>query len=73
MGAEFRFITSGKDDFFGLADHWINKQEKIKVSDPERTVMDGLRMPEYCGGVTELARGIWIKKQELNDTRLIDY
>jgi len=73
MGAEFRFITSGKDSFFGLADHWITKQEKIRISNPERTVLDGLRMPEYCGGITELAKGIWIKKQELNDGKLIDY
>ena len=73
MGAEFRFITSGNDYFFGLADHWITKQEKIRISDPERTVLDGLRMPEYCGGVTELAKGIWIKKQELNDGKLVDY
>jgi predicted transcriptional regulator of viral defense system len=73
MGAEFRFITSGKDYSFGLEDHWVTKQEKIRISDPERTVMDGLRMPEYCGGVTELARGIWIKKQELNDGKLVDY
>jgi predicted transcriptional regulator of viral defense system len=73
MGAEFRFITSGKDYFFGLTDHWVTKQEKIRISDPERTVLDGFRMPEYCGGVTELAKGIWIKKQELNDGKLVDY
>jgi predicted transcriptional regulator of viral defense system len=73
MGTEIRFITSGKDGFFGLADHWITKQEKIRISDPERTVLDGLRMPEYCGGVTELAKGIWIRKQELNDGKLVDY
>ena len=73
MGAEFRFITSSKDYFFGLADHWITKQEKIRISDPERTILDGLRMPEYCGGVTELAKGIWIRKQELNDGKLVDY
>jgi len=73
MGAEFRFISSGKDYFFGLTDHWVTKQEKIRISDPERTVLDGFRMPEYCGGVTELAKGIWIKKQELNDGKLVDY
>lgn len=73
MGAEFRFISSGKDYFFGLTDHWATKQEKIRISDPERTVLDGLRMPEYCGGLTELARGIWIKKQDLNDGKLVDY
>jgi predicted transcriptional regulator of viral defense system len=73
MGTEFRFIASGKDGFFGLTDHWVTKQEKVRISDPERTVLDGLRMPEYCGGLTELAKGIWIKKQDLNDSKLVDY
>ena len=73
MGAEFRFIASGMDYFFGLTDHWVTKQERIRISDPERTVLDGFRMPEYCGGVTELAKGIWIKKQVLNDGKLVDY
>jgi len=73
MGTEFRFIASGKDGFFGLMDHWVTKQEKVRISDPERTVLDGLRMPEYCGGLTELAKGIWIKKEDLNDGKLVDY
>jgi len=73
MGAEFRFITSRKELFFGLTDHWVTKQEKVRVSDLERTIIDGLRMPEYCGGVTELAKGIWMRKEDLDGGRLIDY
>jgi predicted transcriptional regulator of viral defense system len=73
MGAEFRFIASRKELFFGLADHWVTKQEKVRVSDLERTIIDGLRMPEYCGGVTELAKGIWMRKEDLDGGRLIDY
>ena len=30
-------------------------------------------MPEYCGGLTELAKGIWMKKEELDGGRLVDY
>ncbi len=73
MGTDFRFIASDKDGFFGLTDHWVTKQEKVKISDPERTVLDGLRMPEYCGGLTELAKGIWIKKEDLSAGKLVDY
>jgi len=73
MGTEFRFIVTGKDGFFGLTDHWVTKQEKVRISDPERTVLDGLRMPEYCGGLTELAKGIWIKNEDLNAGKLVDY
>lgn len=73
MGTEFRFIASAKDGFFGLMDHWVTKQEKVRISDPERTILDGLRMPEYCGGLTELAKGLWIRKPDLKADRLVDY
>ncbi len=73
MGAEFRFIASAKDGFFGLTDHWVTKQDKVRISDPERTILDGLRMPEYCGGLTELAKGLWIKRPDLKADRLVDY
>ena len=73
MGAEFRFLTSRKEYFFGLAAHWVTKQEQVRISDPERTIIDGLRMPEYCGGLTELAKGLWIKKETLDVGKLVTY
>jgi hypothetical protein len=44
------------EDFFGSANHWVTKQEAIEISDLERTVLDGLRHPEYCGGITDVAK-----------------
>jgi len=73
MGAEFRFLASRKELFFGLADHWVTKQERVRISDPERTVIDCLRTPEYCGGLTELAKGIRMKQENLDGVRLVDY
>ena len=49
MGTEFRFIASAKDGFFGLTDHWVTKQEKVRISDPERTILDGLRLSTPMG------------------------
>src|SRR5208282_4315627 len=43
LGTEFRFIRCKLEHFFGTTDHWVNKQEKIVVSDLERTMLDGLR------------------------------
>ncbi len=73
LGTEFRFIRCKPEHFFGVVDHWVSKQEKVMVSDLERTVLDGLRQPEYCGGVTEVAKGLWIRRADLNVARLIDY
>jgi predicted transcriptional regulator of viral defense system len=73
LGTEFRFIRCKPEHFFGTIDHWVNKQEKVKVSDLERTVLDGLRQPEYCGGVTDVAKGLWIRRTDMDMTRLVRY
>ena len=73
LGTEFRFIRCKPEHFFGTTDHWVNKQEKVLVSDLERTVLDGLLHPEYCGGVTEVAKGLWIRRAGVDVARLIGY
>jgi predicted transcriptional regulator of viral defense system len=73
LGTEFRFIRCKPEHFFGTTDHWVNKQEKVTVSDLERTVLDGLRQPEYCGGVTEVAKGLWIRRADMDVSRLVEY
>lgn len=72
-GTEVRFISLPKKNFFGITDHWVTKQEKVKISDLERTIIDGLRHPEYCGGLTEVAKGLWIQRDNINTNRLIGY
>lgn len=73
MGTEFRFITCRSEWFFGLIHHWVTKQEKVVVSDMERTVIDGLRQPEHCGGVSEVAKGIWMRREAIHVNRVIEY
>ena len=58
MGVEFRFVRCQRKHLFGLIEHWVTKQEKVRVSDLERTIIDGLKQPEHCGGLTEVARGL---------------
>lgn len=73
MGTEFRFIPCKREWFFGLTHHWVTKQEKVTVSDLERTMIDGLRQPGHCGGVTEVAKGIWMRREAIHTGRLIEY
>jgi predicted transcriptional regulator of viral defense system len=72
-GTEFRFIYIQSKQFFGTARHWVTKQESVEISDLERTVIDGLRQPEYCGGVAEVAKGLWMRRQDMQATKLVDY
>ena len=72
-GTEFRFVFLRAERHFGTVKHWVTKQEAVEVSDLERTVIDGLRQPEYCGGVTEVAKGLWMRRDDFNISKLVDY
>ncbi|MBW1711035.1 MAG: transcriptional regulator [Deltaproteobacteria bacterium] len=73
MGTEFRFIPCKSEWFFGLTHHWVTKQEKVVVSDLERTTIDGLRQPEHCGGLSEVVKGIWMRREAIHVNTLIEY
>lgn len=72
-GTEYRFVTAQKKHFFGFKQIWINKSQRVYVSDLEKTVIDGLKMPEYCGGISEVAKGFWMKRDKMKVAKLIDY
>jgi predicted transcriptional regulator of viral defense system len=54
-------------------EQWVEKHEKVIVSDPERTIIDGLRNPNYSGGLVDVAKGLWIRRQDVDPKRLVDY
>lgn len=72
-GVEFLFIYTKPSNFFGIEEKWITKQEKIKVSDLEKTLIDALMRSGLCGGISEIAKGIWLRKNRINYERLLKY
>ena len=72
-GTEFRFIYIQPEHYFGTTKHWVTKQEFVEISDLERTVIDGLRQPEYCGGITEVAKGLWMRHEDMQPAKLVGY
>jgi len=73
LGVEFRFVRCQRRHLFGLFDHWVTKQEKVRLSDLERTIIDGLKQPGHCGGLTEVAKGLWMRRRDVNIDRLFQY
>lgn len=73
LGVQYRFVHCQRRRLFGITDHWATKQEKVRVSDLERTIIDGFKQPQYCGGVTEVAKGLWMRRADMNVTRLVQY
>ena len=72
-GYDFRFVHITAEQEFGVMKHWIDKERFVMISDMERTIIDGLRHPAFVGGITEVAKGLWMKRDVLKVERLVDY
>ncbi len=72
-GAEFRFARCKPEHLFGVANHWVTKTQSVRVSDIERTIIDGLKQSEYCGGFSEVAKGAHMRENAINPRVLVDY
>jgi predicted transcriptional regulator of viral defense system len=70
--ATFEFIYISANHIWGVKKIWVTKSEQVRVSDIERTVIDCLYRPKYCGGVLEIVKGLWMKKQEIDLEKLLD-
>lgn len=73
QGTEFRFVRCKKINFFGIKETWVENNEKVQVSDLERTLLDGLKQPSYCGGFSEVAKAFSIKHSSIDPQKIIDY
>jgi predicted transcriptional regulator of viral defense system len=72
-GYDFRFIHVTPEQVFGMTRHWVDKEHSVMVSDMERTILDGLRHPAFVGGITEVAKGMWMKRAELDMEKWVEY
>jgi predicted transcriptional regulator of viral defense system len=70
---EYRFVYANTRSFWGNEAIWATDQEQVQVSDLEKTILDCTTRPDLCGGLGELAKGIWMRKGNLNEDRLATY
>jgi predicted transcriptional regulator of viral defense system len=70
---EYRFIYANPRSFWGWELVWVTDQEQVQVSDLEKTLLDGAARPHLCGGLGELAKGLWLRKNDLDEDRLVAY
>ncbi len=69
----FQFIYHNEKHFFGLKKTWIDSFNKVICSDLEKTFIDCLFKPDYAGGVVEVARAIYISKDKIKYSKLLEY
>ncbi|MDE1764956.1 MAG: type IV toxin-antitoxin system AbiEi family antitoxin domain-containing protein [Thaumarchaeota archaeon] len=68
----FKFITLSKNKFFDMVEEEIGG-EKFKVSSREKTIVDCLSYPKYCGGIDEVVKGMWEAQDEIDFTKIVEH
>lgn len=71
-GANFTFVGVDATRYFGMRQVWIG-EARVTVTDPERTLIDGLSKPQFCGDFAEVLQAFQVRLAELDLDRIIDY
>lgn len=72
LGVTFKIISVSSQKFFGVVKDWVNEQP-FSITDREKTIIDGLDLPKYVGGVGEIAKALKQAWEELDEAKLREY
>lgn len=72
LDTRFVFVTVPKAKVFGIEETEVEKRS-VRISSPEKTVVDCLDHPEHCGGVEEVAKAIYFSKDELDFKKVVGF
>ncbi len=70
--ALFQFIQTKSERYFGTKKIWVG-EARVTITDPERTLIDGLLMPQHCGDFAEVLHAFSARGQQLDTKRIIEY
>ncbi len=71
-GFDFVFIQFTPERFFGTEATWSGDSQ-IQVTDLERTVIDAISRPKYCGDLVIAQLAVFAAGSRLNVERIVDY
>ncbi|MHA8060076.1 type IV toxin-antitoxin system AbiEi family antitoxin domain-containing protein [Aquirufa beregesia] len=69
----FQYIYHNEKHFFGAKKIWIDSYHQVLCSDLEKTFIDCLFKPDYAGGIVEVAKALYISKNNINYDTLLEY
>jgi len=70
FGVKYRIVRIKEEKMFGVRKEWI-EETQVCISDKEKTIIDCLDKPHYCGGVVEVAKAL--RNGNLDMSRLSTY
>lgn len=71
-GTTYQFIRIRPERFFGTETVWVD-EARVAFTDMARTLIDGLMMPQYCGGIAEVMGGFEVARDRLHLDQMIGY
>ncbi len=71
-GHEYHLIRVEPENYWGIDRKYLNGIG-VNVTDLERTLLDGLIRPKYCGGILEVISAFEIAKPRINIERILNY
>jgi predicted transcriptional regulator of viral defense system len=71
-GVLFHFIHVKDEKYFGIETTWAG-DVKVNVTDPERTLLDGLSLPWHCGDFSEVLHAFETRSARLDLEKIINY
>ena len=70
--ATYQIVLVPKCRFFGQQEIWLGSQ-KVVITDLEKTIVDSVSHPEYCGGMIEVVKSFKAAKNRLDFAKLTQY
>lgn len=70
FGVDYRIVRVKESKLFGIRKEWI-EETQVNITDREKTIIDCLDKPQYCGGLIEAAKAL--KNGEFDKNKLTSY
>ena len=68
----YRFVQVRPERFFGTQRVWVG-DARVSITDVERTLLDGLVMPQHCGDFADILHAFQVGMDRLDIERVTDY
>ena len=68
----YRFVQVKSNRFFGAEKVWVG-DARVSITDLERTLLDGLSMPQHCGDFPEVLHAFRVAMDRLSTERITEY
>ncbi|MBI4334219.1 MAG: hypothetical protein HY673_23400 [Chloroflexi bacterium] len=72
LGVTYRFVYVKPRKFFGALIAALNGNQ-VNISDREKTIVDCLDLPEYSGGIVEIAKALFYGRDEIDFVKMAEY